>query len=207
MSQARATTQYIADLANTVQAHLAASPVPAMLHTLQAAHLALISADSQELRKHVGLIGRLLGRDLELSADAAQLQGQLRARLVTACEIQADTQQWLSQLRLYADDLHTQANALAAQSKAEHGEAYDPRSALAWQQTAAFYRSTADNTADLLARFANIHATLQPLLAQNSVLARSGLDQSNIRASAKALSALETYISQRHHAPHSPLAS
>lgn len=57
---------------------LEGSPVPALLESVHALQVVLLSANPEALRARVGLLGRLLGRDLVLEAEGNALRDRLR---------------------------------------------------------------------------------------------------------------------------------
>ncbi|MCD9029852.1 hypothetical protein LDO26_16805 [Luteimonas sp. BDR2-5] len=60
-----------------VEAALDASPAAVLVQRLGALHLAMRADDARGLRRKVGLIGRLLGRDVALQADADALAARI----------------------------------------------------------------------------------------------------------------------------------
>lgn len=65
-------------------ASLGDSPVAGLLDSVHALQAALLSANPQALRRRVGWIGRLLGRDLVLEAEGRALRERLRVLVIDA---------------------------------------------------------------------------------------------------------------------------
>ena len=174
-----------------IQARMADSPVPRMLENLRAANTLLLSADARALKRKVGFWGRLLGRDLELAAEAEHLRSALHAQLAQAGEIEADTRHYHQRL---LDDA-AQLQAMAAAQPSADADAHAAKVALGWNLTAGYLRQMADNTEALLRRFGQVHTLLQPLLAQETALAAGGRASAAMREGARELAALQSYIS------------
>ena len=65
-------------------ASLGGSPVPGLLDSVHALQAVLLSADPKALRRRVGWIGRLLGRDLVLEAEGRAFRERLRVLVLDA---------------------------------------------------------------------------------------------------------------------------
>lgn len=74
------------DAARHAQAEAASLPSPAhdIQATLRDLHAVLLSTDAGALRKSVGFLGRLLGRDIDLQAQSDALRGQLALLVLQA---------------------------------------------------------------------------------------------------------------------------
>jgi uncharacterized protein YaaN involved in tellurite resistance len=71
-------------LQQQARATLAASPAPGLLEHLQAIHRIVLAAEPAALRRSVGWLGRLLGRDITLQVEANALRSELGVHVLQA---------------------------------------------------------------------------------------------------------------------------
>lgn len=200
---------------------LAGSPVPALLASVHALQAVLLSANPKALRARVGLLGRLLGRDLVLEAEGTALRERLRvlvheadAKLAAFARfddaIAAHEQRLLASidtLGIAIDQLGAAPSAPAAFADARERRRHHLLSLQqAWRITATQLAMTRFNHRQLAQRIQPMLPLVQTLLDQQDA-ARAASDNlqsaSNALASANALLAgySPTHPAAPEHAP------
>ena len=173
---------------------LAASPLPALLAEVETLRKAVLGTDPRALRRSVGWLGRLLGRDIALQAEAEDVRARLGVHVIAARGRLDQLSAHRGHLSGLRDQLLQAASRLAAQADALAMRA-DPgdqsgRRAQHLLSTAHAYRITAShldmsllNLAPLLDRVGMLMPRVQLLLDQERML-RDGVGPRAALASA-----------------------
>ena len=189
----------IEQLLGTPQTGIAAARLVAEMDNIRQA---MSAADGRQIRRSVGLLGRLLGRDIEAQARAEQLAGQLDVCLLRADGCVEALQQELSQHLLQV--ARVQMAVAAIDDWAAAGEAIPPPAELVAQAAlqrrlqhlrglARLRQAEAEQLrllhaqgVELIERYQRIRDVLLPLWRQQSLAARAADKQAQLAQAAEA---------------------
>lgn len=188
----------IEQLLGTPQAGVAAARLVAEMNNIRQA---MSAADGRQIRRSVGLLGRLLGRDVEAQARAEQLATQLDVCLLRADDCVQLLQQELGQHLQQVG--RVQMAVVAIDDWAAAGEAVPPPAEVVAQATlqrrlqhlrglARLRQSEAEQLrllhaqgVELVERYLRIRDVLLPLWRQQSLVARAADKQAQLEQAAQ----------------------
>lgn len=197
------------DEARDAQAALASwltqdSPLPQIVALFDDIHLAFIAADNAAIKRRVGWLGRLLGRDIDTGLRARELRQQaplLKHRLDT---LEAQWQQYGEQLTRHEDrlsslssDLQAAAQTLGSNAPAALGERL-ARMRLLLEMSSQQLQLIDDQHAILGEAFPTLREGLLSVLAQTDAVNASVQQQQAYRHARNTLRALAALKSQLH---------
>ncbi|MBB4126186.1 fused signal recognition particle receptor [Xanthomonas translucens] len=206
MGDAQAAARYAAPLLDAVGQLLAprddaADSGAALVHELERIQQALQARDPQRIRRASGVLGRLLGRDLEAQAEAETLSAQLGVVLLRADQHALGVQQRLDGHGALAAAAEAGVAALerwiaavlAPAGGAPLADAWSwrlqhlQRLAAAWRLEAAQWRLLQQQGNDLLQRYRHIREVLLPAWrqAESAMQAAHGAANTNRAAQAQ----------------------
>ena len=181
------------------------SPAHDIHATLRDLHAALLSTDPRALRRSVGLVGRLLGRDIDLQAQADALRERLALLVVQARQRGAALDRHNQALLALRDELAAIADRLGAAIADPRGD--DPASPAGHERlrlleatrtgcglTAAQLDLLAHNGHALAARYRHMLPTVEGLLGQHRAALAGRNDAGALRDAAALVASVEAAI-------------
>ncbi len=190
-------------LLQQANAMLASSPSPVLLGCVQTIHQVLLSTDPKALRRSVGWLGRLLGRDIALQAESEALRSQLgvhvlqaRRQLEALAEHNLELQALGTAVQLAINEIERQSTVLAGQVVADANDSLRRMQHLATlaaslRIAASHLDLTQVNHRGLSQRVEQMLPTVELLLDQQRMLRAGHTEQTAMQAATKTLEALQ----------------
>jgi len=195
------------DAARLAQAEAASlqSPAHDIQATLRDLHAALLSTDAGALRKSVGFVGRLLGRDIDLQAQSDALREQLALLVLQARQRGEALERHNHVLAALRDRLAAIAGSLGA--SIADADASDPAAAASHERlrmlhaarngcalTAAQLELLERNGRALAARYQHMLPTIEGLMVQHRAVLAGQRDAIGLRDAAALVASLESAL-------------
>lgn len=179
-----------ADLQRQAAEALAASPLPALLDSVATVQKAMLATNPPALRRSVGWLGRLLGRDIVMQAEAQALASALGVHLL-------DARQRLDEVIAYRHRLVPLCHGLQQCAIAAGTDDIANQRAVAaaaCRITATHLELTMRNLDSLIARIEALLPQVQILLSQHHMLREDARRGDALAATSSALDALDRFL-------------
>ncbi|MDO5610933.1 MAG: hypothetical protein Q4G62_09240 [Pseudomonadota bacterium] len=186
------------------------APTARIIDLLDDIHLAFIAADTMAIRKRVGWLGRLLGRDIDVQAEAELLRTQGPLLIHRSDELDAEYAAYdaaITDVALHVHDMQSELAETLRQLNAAPENSIDQGLHQRLQQMAALFdiASTQSLTLGIQAaqvghRLRDVRAGLLPMLAQTGIVDAIHMNHGSYAKASSALQSLDA-LKRRHSTP------